>query len=217
MIKMETRNKLILIMFTTFFVLGGGVYYLITQFDSTAPLKLEITYFFEGVMMPEEQDLTTAQTVPTNSRSRVKSSSNDDSSDILSMSGLEIPTNKVHQSSLNSTGISNGSFALHQNEIEKGLSSTNSGGGGTNLIAQGKSDGGYSNEISDNNLSPLSNGGFLMGAPTKQNGWVLIDPEPTILNEGDQHQIVPVGDGFYFIALLALLYGLFKHKRIFLK
>lgn len=215
---METRNKLLLILFTTFFVLGGGTYYLISQFDSTAPLKLEITYFFEGVMMPEERNLATSPIVITNGRSRVKSNSNDDSFDILSMSGLEMPTNRADQSSLNSIGKTNNDpFPFHHNSSEKGLFSINSGGGGTNLIAQGKSDGGYSNEISDNNLSPLSNGGFLMGAPTKQNGWVLIDPEPTILNEGDQHQIVPVGDGFYFIALLALLYGLFKHKRIFTK
>lgn len=215
---METRNKLLLILFTTFFVLGGGTYYLISQFDSTAPLKLEITYFFEGVMMPEERNLATSPIVITNGRSRVKSNSNDDSFDILSMSGLEIPTNKVHQSSLNSTGISNGSFALHQNEIEKGLSSTNSGGGVADLMVHRKganSDGGYSNEFSNSNLSPLSGGGILMGVPTKQNGWVLIDPEPTILNEGDQHQIVPVGDGFYFIGLLALLYGVVRTRRLF--
>lgn len=212
---MKKNSKNIILATIAFFVIGGGLFYIFDSLDTSNPMKIELTSFYTDLLTPDDAEKTFAPIVHPEKNNKKGVKKNIASDNTVTNSQWVLPSQQMKDATQLGKAT-NSSLYADKEKTEKGFTSTNGGGNTNNMIVvhqRRTNNGDYSNAISNNNISVLGANTTLMSAPVNSNGWALLDPEPIILDQEDK--IVPVGDGFYFIGLLALLYGVVRTRRLF--
>lgn len=210
---MNTKNKLLAVLFITLLVLIVEIYFLTNIFHGSTHLAED-----KIVAITPTPSQSTGTTFYQNIESKRKrgSSINNSSNALSTDDDWTLPSTQMQEQSNKRESILSNHMSDKKNKTDKVYSSTNNVNSGVELFAhQRKSSHHNENHISSgSNIRSYIEIGNLQKASTNTGGWALVDPEPTIVYENDEFQIVPIGESFYIMGLLALLYGVFLFRRI---
>lgn len=186
---------------------GGSILYNLYTSPATPNDRFEFFTYTSGEQVAMTQ--TNAYAKATKSKRKTGRQAQDNSV------GYDL-SNEVNR--VNSASVASGTRSLGRRATSGSAAASkerdytvNSSGNANGLLASGTTSRGSNRSSSE---SSAGNSGIStpittpLAVPTAgSNGWVLVDPEPTTVTDGDNHQIVTVGDGAVALAFFVLLYA----------